>query len=90
MNETQLIIDTIESLKSEQSKRNLSMDMYKLEYGEDSTGIPSVWIYFSVNEVGVDRMELIQNINKYKFALIEELFKNGLESWPYIHFRGKD
>lgn len=88
MDETQIIMETIESLREEQVKRNLTMDIYKLQYGEDSTGTPSVWIHFDVNEFGIDRNELIRNLGKYMFALQEELFKNGLESWPYIRFRG--
>lgn len=81
MNDTTIIIDTIEKMGC----RKL-LKFGNLRFGLDSSDTPSVWIYFIVDKNNEDQTKLIKYINAYSNNLKKDLLKNGIDSWPYINF----
>lgn len=83
-NDTKIIQDTINNISTKLV--NLK-NIKNIEYGQDSTGLDSVWISFLIS--AKKNKKLVENINDFSDKLTDSLFKNGLNSWPYIQFHLK-
>lgn len=78
MNDTEIIEKTIEKID------NTAMKLEGIEYGQDSTGMPSVWISFLISSKR--KKDVVKNINDFSDMLTDKLFKSGISNWPYIEF----
>jgi hypothetical protein len=60
---------------------------FEVEYGEDSTGAPAVWIWFIVDDDPDLSDAKLSQLNEFVRSVTFDLLDSGVEHWPYIHFR---
>ena len=62
---------------------------FELEFGSDSTNSRAVWVHLIVDPELNPTQERISELssvaNKVRLALLDQ----GLDSWPYVDFRGR-
>lgn len=87
MNDTNIIHQTIKKLEGTRNTKDaLSLQLEDLKYGNDSTGVPSVWISFLIKSKQEKQPKLIKDINNFSSEFKETLLKSGLDAWPYVNF----
>lgn len=67
-----------------------SIHGYQLEFGEDHSGDPAVWVWLLVRDDNRSPQELQELLNTsipYSRSVGTELIGMGLEHWPYVRFR---
>lgn len=61
-------------------------DRFKLDFGEDSTGTPAVWVSFIVEDDPQPSKELVEAANRLANAVTRELIDQEFRWWPYVRF----
>ena len=59
---------------------------YQLEFTEDSTGMPAVWINLKVDEDNTPSDTKIEKLAQLKRRITSALFEKEITSWPYIRY----
>jgi hypothetical protein len=59
---------------------------YTLEFTEDSTGVPAVWINLNVDEDNSPSDSKIEKLVQLKRRITSALFKKEITSWPYVRY----
>lgn len=62
-------------------------ERFQLEFGEDSTGTPAVWVWFIVDDDLKPSQEKLASANTLVKTVRSELIRSGEERWPYVSFR---
>ena len=61
-------------------------DRFKLDFGEDSTGTPAVWVRFIVEDNPQPSEEQVQAATALSHTVTRELLDQGYRWWPYVRF----
>jgi len=65
-----------------------SVKGFAIEFGEDSTGDPAVWIWFEVDDdLNPSKEKLSELTGLYRSVTSDILKKLGGSPWPYVGFR---
>lgn len=59
---------------------------FQLEFGEDSTGTPAIWVWFIVDDDLKPSQEKLASANTLAQEVRSELIRSE-ERWPYVNFR---
>ena len=59
---------------------------YKLEFFEDSTGVPAVWIILTVDKDNNPSDVKIKKLAELKRRITSALFENEFARWPYVRY----
>ena len=62
---------------------------FELNFGEDSTGSPAVWIYFILDPAYPTTPREIKLLTRLGRAVKSRLFQNQINRVPYVRFREK-
>ncbi len=60
---------------------------YEIEFGEDHSGDPAVWIWLLVREETEPSKIFLDELIPYARAIGRELVEAQLGHWPYVRFR---
>lgn len=60
---------------------------YKLEFGEDSTGDPAVWIWLAIDDDVRPSAEKIHALGEFRRDVQSAILDAHLSRWPYVGFR---
>ena len=60
---------------------------YDIEFGEDSTGYPSVWISLTIEDELNPSPQVISALSRFVDEVTDELVRRRLRHWPYIRYR---
>jgi hypothetical protein len=63
------------------------VESVRIELGDDHTGDPSMWIFFTMNRELKAEHGWIQAFSKYHTRLALKLLHSGLTRFPYIRFK---
>lgn len=61
-------------------------DRFKLDFGEDSTGTPAVWVRFIVEDDPQPSKKQVEAATQLAQAVTGELLKQEYRWWPYVSF----
>lgn len=59
---------------------------YDLEFTEDSTGVPAVWINLKVDEDNNPSTSKVETLVQLKRRITSALFEKEIASWPYVRY----
>jgi hypothetical protein len=62
----------------------------EVDFGEDSTGDPAVWISLTVDDEISPSQQRISELSDLARSLRDEILKTGIAYWPYVNFRVSD
>jgi hypothetical protein len=62
---------------------------YELEFGEDSTGDPAVWIWLAIDDDVRPSAEKIQELGEFRRDVQSAILDAHLSRWPYVGFRAR-
>jgi hypothetical protein len=68
----------------------MGFDRFELEFGEDSTGDPAVWIKFSLKPGFKPTEQNLARLNDLSSAVKDQIFDAGVERLPYVDFISTD
>jgi hypothetical protein len=60
---------------------------FELEFGEDSTGDPAVWVWLMIDDDVSPPAEKIKELGRFRRGLVSAIMDAGLSHWPYVRFR---
>jgi len=60
---------------------------FKIEFGEDSSGVAAVWVWLEVDEDLKPPQEKITTLGQLERTLTAALLNADLGVWPYVGFR---
>jgi len=60
---------------------------FDLEFGEDATGDPAVWISFPIDDDLHPSKEKLSRLNKLVQQTHDMIREYGVSRWPYVRFR---
>ena len=60
---------------------------WSAEYGDDSTGEPSVWIWFHYRDQDGVSQPKIHELTDFARLIRDDLFKAKIGRWPYVGYR---
>ncbi|MBI1776607.1 MAG: hypothetical protein HYR63_14775 [Proteobacteria bacterium] len=64
---------------------------FELQFGDDSTGDPAVWVLFIIDDDLNPSPKKVSEFSKLAQEvtadLLAKLPKKGIERWPYVQFR---
>lgn len=60
---------------------------FQLEFGEDSTGTPAVWVWFIVDDDLNPSKAKLSSANTLAQRIRSEVIRSGQGRWPYVSFR---
>jgi hypothetical protein len=60
---------------------------FDLEFGEDSTGDPAVWILFPIDDDPDPSTEKLSSLNRLVHQTRDMIREYGVTRWPYVRFR---
>ena len=60
---------------------------FDVEFGEDSTGDPAVWIWLLVDDELSPSSQSISRMERFVTDVRSELLRKGLRHWPYFRLR---
>ena len=60
---------------------------FELEFGEDSTGDPAVWVWLMIDDDVSPSAEKIRELGYFSRDLQSAIIDAGLSRWPYVRFR---
>lgn len=63
---------------------------FTIEFGEDSTGEPAVWIWFLVDDDLNPTKQKISELNHFANTVRSALLRAKMPYWPYVEFRAAD
>jgi hypothetical protein len=61
----------------------------ELEFGEDSTGDPAVWIWLLVDDDVAPSAAKLDELGRFQRGLLSDSIDAGLSHWPYVRFRAR-
>jgi len=70
-----------------QAEIPLTIRNFDIEDGEDSTGSPAIWISFNIRDEAKLSEKTLSRINDVLRLVKSDLFKAGINRWPYVRFR---
>jgi hypothetical protein len=59
----------------------------QLEFGEDSTGNPAVWLWFKIDEDLNPSDQKVSALNEFVRSVTADLLERKISRWPYVRFR---
>lgn len=62
-------------------------DRFQLEFGEDATGDPAVWVWFIVEDDPMPSKEQVALASALAENVRNVLIDSGHDWWPYVGFR---
>ena len=69
-------------------KRPNPIQQVDVEFGEDSTGDPAVWIWLRVApNFQPSKPEQMQVLSRYARSVRDGLLERRIQRWPYVRFR---
>lgn len=60
---------------------------FALEFGEDSTGDPAVWIWFEVDDDLRPSSRKLEELSELARSVTADILKKDFGRWPYVGFR---
>lgn len=60
---------------------------FDVEFGEDSTGYPAVWIWLTIKDELKPSAQSISALSQFVDNVTDELVRRRLRHWPYIRYR---
>ncbi len=60
---------------------------FDVEFGEDATGDPAVWISFPIEDDPDPSTEKLSNLNRLVHQVQDMIREYGVTRWPYVRFR---
>lgn len=60
---------------------------FDVEFGEDSSGDPAVWIWLTIKDELKPSAQSISNLNDFVTKVRSDLLRRGLTHWPYVRYR---
>jgi hypothetical protein len=60
---------------------------FDVDFGEDSTGDPAVWIWLTVDDELQPSPQSIAGLNSFVTDVRSDILRAGLRHWPYVRFR---
>jgi hypothetical protein len=62
---------------------------FELRFGDDSTGDPAVWVWFTIDPHYPTTKESIRTLTRVRRRVITALLDDGISRNPYVRFREK-
>lgn len=59
---------------------------YDLEFTEDSTGVPAVWINLKVDVDNNPSTSKVEKLVQLKRRITSALFEKEIASWPFVRY----
>ena len=85
-NEAQRIRDAVKVVLKQQHFP-YGIRQFDLEFGEDSTGDPAVWIWFPIDDDPDPSKEKLSRLNRLVRQTRDMIREYGITRWPYVNFR---
>jgi hypothetical protein len=60
---------------------------FDIEFGEDSSGDPAVWIWLTIEDELKPSAQSISNLNGFVTNVRSDLLRRGPTHWPYVRYR---